>query len=86
VTAPEARAGIQVATSRWGSDDQLGALNYVVPADAAEVLARADGRRVYDLSLEHFAGTPSFQAAGVSGAPLRPLAIPPRRPGLSVAP
>lgn len=64
MTATHPRAGINVATSPWGPDDQLGALNYLDPARAAQVLARADGRRVYDLSIDYFVGMPSFQAAG----------------------
>lgn len=60
----ENRAGIQVATSPWGPDDQLGALNLLSPVRSAEVLGRADGQRVYDLSIDYFVGMPSFQAAG----------------------
>jgi kynurenine formamidase len=33
-------------------------------ASRAEILARADGARVYDLSVDFFVGMPSFQAAG----------------------
>ncbi|MHA3700697.1 cyclase family protein [Jatrophihabitans sp. YIM 134969] len=64
MTATQPRADIQVASSPWGPDDQLGALNFLEPARAAEVLARADGSRVYDLSVDYFVGMPSFQAAG----------------------
>ncbi|GAA4304803.1 cyclase family protein [Klenkia terrae] len=64
MTDAPARANIKVTTSPWGPEDQLGALNYLDPARAAHVLARADGRRVYDLSIDYFVGMPSFQAAG----------------------
>jgi kynurenine formamidase len=59
-----ARADIQVATSPYGPDDELGALNKMTGAAQASILARADGSRVYDLSIDYFVGMPSFQAAG----------------------
>lgn len=58
------RADIKVATSPWGPDDQLGALNLLDTAVRADVLARADASRVYDLSIDYYVGMPSFQAAG----------------------
>ncbi|WP_326837501.1 cyclase family protein [Amycolatopsis rhabdoformis] len=58
------RAGIQVATSPYGPDDQKGALNLLTPAGQAAILARADASTVYDLSIDYFVGMPSFQAAG----------------------
>lgn len=58
------QADIQVATSPWGPDDQRGALNLMTPDSQADVLSRADGRRIYDLSVDFFVGMPSFQAAG----------------------
>ncbi len=58
------RANIKVATSPWGPDDQLGALNHMTPASQAEVLARADGSQVYDLSVDFFVGMPGFVGAG----------------------
>jgi kynurenine formamidase len=59
-----ARADIQVASSPYGPDDELGALNKLTGASQASILARADGSRVYDLSIDYFVGMPSFQAAG----------------------
>ena len=59
-----ARADIQVATSPYGPEDELGALNKMTGAAQASILARADGSRVYDLSIDYFVGMPSFQAAG----------------------
>jgi len=58
------RAAIRVSSSPWGPDDQLGALNHLTAARTAEVLARVDGSRSYDLSIDYFVGMPSFQAAG----------------------
>jgi kynurenine formamidase len=55
---------IKVAKSPFGEDDQLGALNLVTPQLQAQILARVDGSRVYDLSIDYFVGMPSFQAAG----------------------
>jgi hypothetical protein len=58
------RADIKVAESPWGPDDQLGALNHLSPEGSAAILARVDGTRSYDLSIDYFVGMPSFQAAG----------------------
>lgn len=58
------RASIKVATSPWGPDDQLGALNHLSPEGSASILARVDGSKSYDLSIDYFVGMPSFQAAG----------------------
>lgn len=61
------RAGIRVATSPYGPDDELGALNKLTPEVRAAALARADASRSYDLSVDYFLGMPSFQAAGDPG-------------------
>lgn len=61
------QADIKVATSPWGPDDELGALNHLSPAKSAAILARVDGARSYDLSIDYFVGMPSFQAAGDPG-------------------
>ncbi|GAB2460686.1 cyclase family protein [Nocardioides hungaricus] len=58
------KAGVHVSTSPYGEDDQLGALNRLTPVSQAEILKRADGSKVYDLSIDYFVGMPSFQAAG----------------------
>jgi kynurenine formamidase len=36
----------------------------MTPESKAAILARSDGARVYDLSIDYFVGMPSFQAAG----------------------
>ncbi|MDP3952603.1 cyclase family protein [Microbacterium sp.] len=59
-----ARAGMKVATSPWGPEDQLGALNHLSGEGSAAILARVDGTKSYDLSIDYFVGMPSFQAAG----------------------
>ena len=59
-----ARDNIQVGTSPYGAEDQLGALNKMTAASQAQILSRADASRVYDLSIDYFVGMPSFQAAG----------------------
>jgi kynurenine formamidase len=58
------KADIHVAQSPFGPEDELGALNLLTAASQAGVLARADGSRAYDLSVDYFVGMPSFQAAG----------------------
>jgi kynurenine formamidase len=57
-------SGIKVSSSPFGADDQIGAANKLDPQRQADVLSRADGSRVYDLSVDYFLGMPSFQAAG----------------------
>lgn len=58
------KAEIKVATSPYGPNDQLGALNLMTPSSQAAILARADASHVFDLSIDYFVGMPSFQAAG----------------------
>jgi kynurenine formamidase len=50
--------------SEWGPEDEHGATNRITPESRAAIMARMDGRRVYDLSVDYFLGMPSFQAAG----------------------
>ena len=59
-----AAAGRQVGISPWGPGDEIGRLNLMTEASRSAVLARLDGGRVYDLSVEYFIGMPSWQAAG----------------------
>ena len=53
-----------VGKSPWGPEDQRGALNRITPQSRAAIVARMDGARIYDLSVDYFLGMPSFQAAG----------------------
>ncbi len=48
------KADIQVASSPYGPDDQLGALNQITAAMQACALERADAARIYDLSIDYF--------------------------------
>lgn len=54
----------RVATSPWGADDELGALNMITGASRSNVLGRVDGSRVFDLSCEYFIGMPTWSALG----------------------
>jgi len=54
----------RVGKSPWGPNDQKGALNRITDQSRAAIMARIDGTRVYDLSVDYFLGMPSFQAAG----------------------
>lgn len=54
----------EVGTSPWGPTDEIGRLNLMTPASQQKVLARVDGSKSYDLSVDYFIGMPSWQAAG----------------------
>ncbi len=54
----------KVGKSPWGPEDQKGQLNRIDAGSREGIMARIDGRRVYDLSVDYFVGMPSFQAAG----------------------
>ncbi|MBM9468887.1 cyclase family protein [Nakamurella leprariae] len=58
------KAGIKVAASPFGPDDELGAVNFLAAAHQTNTLTRVDPAKVYDLSVDYFVGMPSFQAAG----------------------
>lgn len=53
-----------VGKSPWGPHDEIGTLNMMTAASRAAILARVDGRKVYDLSVEYFNGMPSWSAVG----------------------
>lgn len=53
-----------VGMSPWGPEDQQGALNRMTAKSHATIMARIDGTRIYDLSVDYLLGMPSFQAAG----------------------
>jgi kynurenine formamidase len=54
----------EVGESPWGADDEIGRLNLMTAATRAEVVARQQGGRVYDLAVDYFIGMPSWRAAG----------------------
>ena len=65
VTAVGARTKPQtVGKSPWGPNDEIGTLNMMTPASQAAILARVDGRKAYDLSVEYYNGMPSWSALG----------------------
>lgn len=53
-----------VGKSPWGARDEIGTLNMMTPASQAAILARVDGRKTYDLSVEYYNGMPSWSAVG----------------------
>lgn len=64
---PEAlldRDGLKVSRSPWGEADEIGRLNWVTPESVAAIMARMDGRKVFDLAVTYKKGMPSFTAAG----------------------
>jgi len=56
--------GRTVSRSPWGDEDQIGRLNWMTSEGQGELLARLDGTRVFDLSVDYFKGMPSWVAAG----------------------
>jgi hypothetical protein len=62
--APAMTERADVGTSPWGPDDELGRLNLMTDASRAAILARIDGGKVYDLSVEYFIGMPGWFPAG----------------------
>lgn len=63
-TPSSTKSDVKVSESPYGPADGIGALNRLTPESQAEILQRADGRTIYDLSVDYFLGMPSFQAAG----------------------
>lgn len=64
MSVPLAFAAPVVGKSPWGPNDELGRLNLMTASTKAQVLSRADGARVYDLSVEYFVGMPSWHGIG----------------------
>lgn len=52
----------EVSESPFGPDDEIGMLNLLTPNLAREQLARADGGKVFDLSVDLFMGMPTWTA------------------------
>jgi kynurenine formamidase len=50
--------------SPFGPDDQIGMLNLLTPDIARDQLGRADGGKVFDLSVDLFMGMPTWTAGG----------------------
>jgi kynurenine formamidase len=53
-----------VTKSRWGADDEIGALNMMTPESRAAIMSRVDASRVFDLSVEYFVGMPTWSSLG----------------------
>src|SRR3546814_5749867 len=62
--ASERGSAAQVGKSAIGPEDQLGRLSMMTAESRAQILSRADGMRLYDLSQNLFPGMPSFTEAG----------------------
>lgn len=62
--AANERAASGAGRSPWGAADEIGTLNMMTPASRSAVLARVDGGRLYDLSVEYFVGMPSWYLLG----------------------
>ena len=56
--------GHKVSKSPWGPDDEIGRLNWVTPESVAAMMARMDGRKVFDLAVDYKWGMPSWTEAG----------------------
>jgi kynurenine formamidase len=64
---PEAlldKNGHKVSRSPWGPADEIGRLNWVTPESVAAIMARMDGRTVFDLAVDYKWGMPSWTEAG----------------------
>jgi kynurenine formamidase len=54
----------EVTASPFGPADEIGMLNLIDAESRDAIMARADARRVFDLSVDNFVGMPSWTAAG----------------------
>lgn len=54
----------EVSSSPFGEDDEIGMLNLITPEISASMLAQADAHRVFDLSVDLFAGMPTWTQGG----------------------
>ena len=54
----------RVTKSPYGEADEIGMLNLIDGASRSAILSRADGSKVFDLSVDHFVGMPGWFGAG----------------------
>ena len=54
----------QVTESPFGPADEIGMLNLIGPDTSRELLAAADGGRIFDLAVDMFVGMPTWIAGG----------------------
>ena len=52
-----------VGKSPFGDSDEIGRLNLISPESRSRLMARVDGSRIYDLSVDYFIGMPTWVAA-----------------------
>lgn len=57
----------EATASPFGKDDQIGMLNLIDAASRDAIVSRADAGKVFDLSVDYFAGMPSWIAANDPG-------------------
>jgi kynurenine formamidase len=58
------RDGLLVSASPWGSDDEIGRLNWLTSDAVTQVLRSLGGTKVFDLAVDDFIGMPSWTATG----------------------
>lgn len=58
------KGGHKVSKSPWGPEDQIGRLNWVTPESVSNIMARVDGRKVFDLNVVYESSMPSWTEAG----------------------
>lgn len=56
--------GVRVSRSPWGPQDQVGRINWMTDESRARLIGAMDARAMFDLSVEHFVGMPTWTAAG----------------------
>jgi kynurenine formamidase len=57
----------EATASPFGKDDEIGMLNLIDAASRDGIVSRADAGKVFDLSVDYFAGMPSWIAANDPG-------------------
>jgi kynurenine formamidase len=57
----------EATASPFGKDDEIGMLNLIDAASRDAIVSRADAGKVFDLSVDYFAGMPSWIAANDPG-------------------
>ncbi|MCY3874538.1 MAG: cyclase family protein [Rhodobacteraceae bacterium] len=58
------KGGHKVSKSPWGPADEIGRLNWITPDSVATIMARMDGRKVFDLNVVYESSMPSWTEAG----------------------
>lgn len=58
------RDGVQVSKSPWGSDDEIGRMNWMTAESKKTLLDHLNGAHLFDLSVDYFLGMPAWTLAG----------------------